>query len=97
MKKKEILIIFGLAIVITVGSLFYVREIPVSPRPIFPGHTAPLPYIIYDRGLPVFWYSESDFGEGELIYKNLVVDFLFWFLVIFVIWKIVKRVKGKTS
>ena len=79
MKKKEILIIFVLAVLVTGGSYFL-------PGPFYKSG-APLPYF----AVAVSHY----FTRRWFVPEIFVLDFLFCFLVIFGIWQVVKWVKRK--
>ncbi|MBL7170291.1 MAG: hypothetical protein ISS48_04685 [Candidatus Aenigmarchaeota archaeon] len=88
MKKKELLIIFVLAVLVTGLSWFFPRE--------FKG----------EHGFP-FRFSWGEWGgrSGPLIYsvdyiikwswQNLLLNLLFWFLVLAVGWWIIKKLKTK--
>lgn len=97
MEKKEILIILALTVLVTGLSGFYVVD--RSSWTIELG--LPLVYRVKNIVHPSWGGSGPPPSPGyfvtsvNLIYKNLVINFLFWFLVIFGIWQVVKWIKRK--
>lgn len=92
MKKKEILIIFVLAVLVAGGSWFRVD------RPFT------LDASVTRRGWPLAYWSRTtatfDFGSGHMpsfpprwSYLSAVVDSLFWFLVLAAGWWVVERIR----
>ena len=84
MKKKEVLVIFVLAVLVTMVSWLYNRS--------------PLPTLGVSRGFPfIFYYQSFIFDVGytkpEWLLKPFVGNALFWFLVLVGGWWIVKRLK----
>lgn len=95
MKKKEVLIIFLLAVLITLGSGFIAHNPCSSCRDAF-----------YDLGWPLIFHRTGGFfGVNQWFWPQLVSDFLFWSLVLAVGWwarkilmpraVVVKWVKGR--
>ena len=93
-KKKELLIILILAVLVTGLSWFYVA------RPFA------LDALITKRGWLLAYWSHTiggyDFGTGYLPslpsrwnWLPMVVDFLFWFVVLAVEWWVVTRISWK--
>lgn len=85
MKKKEVLIIFVLAVLVTGGSWFYCREvtIPVGGFGLIEQRVC---------GWPLWYWYET---KGSFGFVGAFLDFLFWLLVIFGVWWVVKWVRGK--
>ncbi len=88
MEKKEIIIIFLLALCITIfsGILTSFRLCPTI------GTTCP-----HFRGFPFVWYRVNDY-LGKDVYSNWVmfpIDALFWFLVLRGGWWVIKKLKTK--
>jgi len=81
MKKKEILIIFVLAVLATGGSWFY----------------TPSSQDCWSRGYPLrFWYYCAPWFLHDLpkviwMTSSFILDFLFWFLVLAGGWWMVKK------
>lgn len=46
-------------------------------------------------GLPFKFASGTLFGEASTNYLTLFLNIAFWFMVIWGIWKLIKRVQGK--
>ena len=95
MKNKEILIIFIFAAISTFLGLFIVRQEGIFSPPTMPGRTAPYPVLLTKRGFPLTWFVE--WPLKDIIYISLLFNFLFWFLVIFEVWKVTKYIKRKLS
>ncbi len=86
MKKKEFLIIFVLAILITGGSWFYFRDEGCL---IYPWGASKGIFCRESRGWPlVFWQS-------KIKPFMLLTDCLFWFLVLVIGWLVIKKILRK--
>jgi len=94
MKKKEILVSLILAVLLTLLSALPQRETMVWDN--FEKRTGG---IVKGFGFPLVWgYWGISAGLSYNIRFQilpLVLDFLFWFLIIFALWQVVKWVKGK--
>lgn len=94
MKRKEILIIFLLAVFLTLASSLYFREIGfVSDQPTdqnVPTTVSPIGYKILALGFPLAWLHVP---ENRVFYTNLIANFLFWFLVLAVGYQLIKWVR----
>lgn len=108
MKKKEVLIIFILALLVTGLSGFYLpglgefivrRSTGVYPAILSPGRGFPFGFLVTERKC-LHLYVEGIKPrcgplEADFYLLNAVLDFFFWFLVIFALWKIVKWIKAR--
>jgi hypothetical protein len=82
MKKKEVLIVFVLAVLATgLGCLL----IPVQCLEVCAGW----PFVVYES--VVGWSGDE---MTNILWANLALDFLFWFLVLAGGWWVVKKLKG---
>lgn len=98
MKKKELLIIFLLAVLVTGLSWFVTRPSNLACLP------SVIPFANYcimirlpthaDRGYPVpYWKDAADRYPIQITPLNFFVDFLFWFLALAGGWWMVRRVR----
>lgn len=80
-KKKEVFIIFALGVLITWASSFIAR----------PG-CGNFPDALCAGGWPLVFHRVGGvMGINEWYWFNLILDFLFWFLVLTIGWWIVKK------
>jgi hypothetical protein len=95
-KKKEIFTIFVLSVFVTGGSWFYVS------------YPFALDASVVKRGWPLAYWSRTiggfnfGFESGHFpsfpprwSYPSIVINFLFWFLVLLAVWWVVKKLKTK--
>lgn len=47
-------------------------------------------FLAGEAGIPLRFDSSSFFGGGSINYTNLLIDVIFWFIVVWVIWRILK-------
>lgn len=94
MKKKEVGIIFLLAVLVTGGSLVYINRVGtgcIGQDLVYRGFPRPF-YIEYRHnpartsGYPCGWISEK-------FSRAVWIDILFWFLVLAAGWWVAKRIK----
>ena len=95
MKKKEILTIFILALLLTLLSGFRIKRVGfVSDQPKnIPEVVSPFGYPILGFGFPLTWFISSPYNN--VLFMNLIIDHLFWFLVLAGGWWVVKKLKTK--
>lgn len=87
MKRREFLAIFLSALLITWGSGFFAHNPCHECRDAF-----------YDLGWPLMFYQTGGFfGVNRWFWSNLILDFLFWFLVLAVGWQLMKWTKQRIS
>lgn len=82
MTKKSFFIILILSVVVT-----YIVEIAQS---LFTNSS-----IAGSGGLPFAFTSSALFGSPSTDYLMLIIDILFWFIVILVIWKVLQKIISK--
>lgn len=78
MSKKLFLIILVLSVVVTYGVSITSDLISGS-------------IIAGNSGFPFKFASGSLFGEGSTNYLMLILDIIFWFVVIWVVWKLIMK------
>ncbi len=82
MKKKEVLVIFVLALLVTWGSGFIARS-----------GCGGFPDALCEGGWPLVFHRVGGiFGTNQWFWSNLILDFLFWFLVLAVGWGVAKKI-----
>lgn len=80
MSKKEFGIILVLSVIATYGLAFI--EALMNP-------------LLSQSGLPFKFGSYTLFGEATTSYPTLILDIIFWFVIIFGIWKLLQKVLKK--
>ena len=81
------------------GNLFEVDSTVINPSPLYPGDEVTLNIIMKNRGSNTVAENVSgkfngcaDFGAANTNYSTLVLDIIFWFLVLWAIWKMLRKV-----
>lgn len=95
MKKKEVLFIFVLALLLTFLSGLRIKQVGfVSDQPEnTPVVVSPLGYQKLEFGFPLAWFISSP--HSNVLFMDLIIDLLFWFLVLAGGWWAVKKLKTK--
>jgi len=82
MSKKALVIILVLSVVVTYGIALVDVLFNQS-------------ILAGESGVPLRFDSSSLFGGGSTNYLNLLLDIIFWFLVVLAIWKLLQKVFSK--
>ena len=82
MSKKSFVVILILSVLVTYGIAF-VDDLRRNSL------------LAGEGGIPFRFSSGTLFGSGSINYLMLILDIAFWFVVIWVIWKILQKVTSK--
>ncbi|MDO8570940.1 MAG: hypothetical protein Q7R97_05130 [Candidatus Daviesbacteria bacterium] len=82
MNKKSFLIILVLSVVVTYGVMFIQAFWTNS-------------LIAGSGGFPFSFTSSSLFSTASTDYQMLIVNIVFWFMILFVIWKLIGKLLKK--
>jgi hypothetical protein len=95
MKKKEILIIFVLAVLLTGLSLFFRYPFNRVIKLGWPFEYLEKYSICMHKDLLFSNMNQTCSTNYSIIWEKLIFDFLFWFMLAFVVYQLLKRIKGK--
>lgn len=82
MSKKSFIIILVLSVIVTYGVMFSQAFITNN-------------LIAGSGGFPFAFTSSSLFSTPSTDYSMLTLDIIFWFVILFVIWSLIKKVSSK--